>query len=54
MADLSPDIETAILALLELCPQAMDDMGPRWVESVWMGEREASGEKESIDGNAHT
>ena len=54
MADLSPEMETAMLALLQLCPQAMDDMGPRWVESVCMGEREASGEKESIDGSAHT
>jgi hypothetical protein len=43
-----------MLALLELCPQAMDDIGPRWVERVCMGEREESGEKESIEGSVHT
>jgi hypothetical protein len=54
MADFSPDIETAMLALLELCPQAMDDIGPRWVERMWVGEREASGEKDKIEGRVHT
>jgi hypothetical protein len=54
MADLSPDIDTAMLALLELCPQAMAEMGPRWVESVCIGEREVSGEKDRIDGSTQT
>jgi hypothetical protein len=54
MADLSADIDTAMLALLELCPQAIEDMGPRWVERVCMGDREASGEKDRIEGSAHT
>jgi hypothetical protein len=54
MADLSSDIDTAMLAVLELWPQAMEDMGPRWVERVCMGEREASGEKDSMAGSAHT
>ena len=54
MADFSSDIDTAMLALLELCPQAMDDIGPRWVERTWAGEREASGEKDKIEGNVQT
>lgn len=47
-------MDTAIFALLELCPQAIDDMGPRWAERVWTGEREVSGERERIEGSAHT
>jgi hypothetical protein len=47
-------MDTAMLAVLELWPQAMDEMGPRWVERVCMGEREASGENDSIEGRAHT
>ena len=43
-----------MLALLELCPQTMEEMGPRWVERVCTGEREASGEKDNIEGSAHT
>lgn len=54
MADLSPDIDTAMLALLELCPHMTDDIGPRWVESVWTGECEVSGEKESMAGRLQT
>lgn len=54
MADLSPDIDTAMFALLELCPQAIDVIGPRWVDSVWTGVRDVSGEKERIAGSAHT
>jgi len=54
MADLSPDIDTAMFALLELCPHTMDDIGPRCVESVWTGEREVSGEKDKIAGRAQT
>jgi hypothetical protein len=54
MADLSPDIDTAMFALLALCPHTMDDIGPRCVESVWIGEREVSGEKERMAGRAQT
>lgn len=54
MADLSPDIDTAMFALLELCPHAMDDIGPRCVERVCTGEREVSGENERIAGNDQT
>lgn len=54
MADLSPDIDTARFALLELCPHAIDEMGPRCVDSVCTGVREVSGEKERIVGSAHT
>lgn len=54
MADLSPDIDTAILAVLELCPQAIDEIGPRCVDKVCTGDREVSGENERIEGSAHT
>jgi hypothetical protein len=54
MADWSPEIDTAMFALLELCPHAMEDIGPRWVESVCTGDREVSGEKERMAGSAQT
>jgi hypothetical protein len=54
MADLSADMDTAMLAVLELCPHAMDEMGPRWVERVWTGVRDVSGEKDRIAGRAQT
>jgi hypothetical protein len=54
MADLSSDTETAMLELLELCPQTMEVIGPRCVERVCKGERDVSGEKDRIDGRAHT
>jgi len=54
MADLSPDMDMAMFALVELCPHTMDDMGPRWVERVCTGVRGVSGEKDSIAGSAQT
>jgi hypothetical protein len=51
---LSPDIDIAMLAVLELCPQIIDEMGPRCVERVCTGDREVSGEKERIEDSAHT
>lgn len=54
MADLSPDIDTAMLAVLELCPQAMDEIGPRCVERVCTGDREVSGENERIEASGQT
>lgn len=43
-----------MLEVLELCPHAMDEIGPRCVDKVWTGEREVSGEKERIEGSAQT
>lgn len=43
-----------MFALLELCPQAMDEMGPRWVDSVCTGVLEVSGEKDRTAGSVHT
>jgi hypothetical protein len=43
-----------MFALLELCPQAIAATGPRWVERVWTGVRDASGEKDRMAGSAHT
>jgi hypothetical protein len=54
MADLSPDTDTAMLAVLELCPHAIDEIGPRWVERVCTGDREISGENERMEGSDHT
>jgi hypothetical protein len=54
MTDLSADADTAMFALLELWPHAIDEIGPRCVERVWTGVRDVSGEKERMAGSAHT
>jgi hypothetical protein len=54
MADLSPDIDTAMFALLELCPHTIENIGPRWVDSVCTGDREVSGENDRIADSAPT
>jgi hypothetical protein len=42
-------METAMLAVVELWPHASPVMGPRCVDNVWAGDRDASGEKERIE-----
>jgi hypothetical protein len=54
MADLSPAIDTAMFALLALCPHTIEEMGPRCVDRVWTGVRDVSGEKDNMAGRAQT
>jgi hypothetical protein len=43
-----------MLALVELWPHTIDEMGPRWVDSVCTGVRDVSGEKDNMAGRAQT
>ena len=51
---MSSDVDIAMLALLVLCPHTIDVMGPRCVDSVWIGEREVSGANDRMEGSAQT
>jgi hypothetical protein len=54
MAVLSPATDTAMFALLALWPHAIEETGPRWMDSVWTGVRDVSGEKDRMAGRAQT